>query len=169
MNAGNWQQPQPPGDWTGAPPFDESTLDPVLQRFWEAVRRLPRYVTLGVNLVRDRRVPNSAKAPIMLGGAYAVSPIDLVPGIIPVIGQLDDMVVILLALRRAIHACPEPLAAEHLTRAGLSPDDFTRDLATCRATARWLAAKGLRLGGRLAAGAGRLVWATIQSRGGGPS
>ncbi len=146
---------------------DGSTAaDPTLERFWAVVRRLPRYLALGVNLARDERVPGTAKTAVLLGGAYAVSPLDLVPGIIPVAGQLDDLFVVLLALRRALRACPPPLAAELLAGVGLSFEEIDRDLATCRATARWLALKGYRLGRRLAAGAGRLLWATIQQRGG---
>ena len=142
----------------------ETSADPVLERFWVAVRRLPRYLALGVNLARDGRVPAGAKTAVGFGGAYAVSPIDLVPGIIPVAGQLDDMVVVLLALRQAVRACPPSLAAEHLARAGVTAEDFDQDLAACRATARWLAAKGLRFGSRLAASAGRRLWATIRQR-----
>ena len=150
----------PQGAATGAP------ADPTLERFWAVVRRLPRYLALGVNLARDERVPGSAKTAVLLGGAYAVSPLDLVPGIIPVAGQLDDLFVVLLALRRALRACPPALAAELLRGVGLSFEEIERDLATCRATARWLATKSFRLGRRLAAGAGRLLWATIQQRGG---
>ena len=79
-------------------------VNPVMDRFWTAVRRIPRYVFLGTNLVRDDRVPARVKATIAVGGVYVVSPIDLVPGIIPVAGQLDDLVVLLLALRTAIRA-----------------------------------------------------------------
>ena len=145
---------------------DPAPPDPTLERFWEAVRRLPRYVALGVYLARDERVPRGAKTTVLLAGAYAVSPIDLVPGIVPVAGQLDDLLVLLHGLRRAIRACPEPVAAELLGRAGLAMEDFERDLAACRATARWLAVRGLRLGRRLAAGVGRRLWATVQQRGG---
>ena len=141
-------------------------VDPTLERFWAVVRRLPRYLALGVNLARDERVPGNAKTAVLLGGAYAVSPLDLVPGIVPVAGQLDDLFVVLLALRRALRACPPPVAAQHLQGAGLTANDLERDLAACRATARWLAIKAFRLGRRLAAGAGRLLWATIQQRGG---
>lgn len=153
QTAGDAQPPE-----AGAVP-----ADPVLQRFWGVVRRLPRYVALGIGLARDERVPRRAKAAVLLGGAYAVSPVDLVPGIIPVAGQLDDMVVLLLALRRAVRASPEPVAAELLAGAGLTLVDFDEDLAACRATARWMAAKGLRFGGRLAAGAGRRVWGAVRS------
>src|SRR5688572_14746864 len=83
-----------------------SMANPVMDRFWAAVRRLPRYIFLGTNLVRDDRVPARVKAMLAVGGVYAISPIDLVPGIIPVAGQLDDLVVVLVALRAAIRACP---------------------------------------------------------------
>ena len=138
--------------------------DPVLERFWATLRRLPRYLALAVNLARDGRVPAGAKGAVLLGGAYAVSPLDLVPGIIPVAGQLDDVVVLLLTLRRAVRACPAPLAAEHLGRVGLSEADFATDLAACRATARWLAVQGLRLGGRVAVGAGRRLRSVVRGR-----
>lgn len=137
--------------------------DPVVAQFLAVVRRLPRYIALGVGLTRDRRVPARAKSAVVLGGVYAVSPIDLVPGLIPVAGQLDDVAVLLLALRRAIRDCPPDLAAEHLSRANLAVTDLDRDLAVCRATARWIAVKGAKLGGRIAVGAGRRVRDVVRS------
>lgn len=131
--------------------------DPVLRQFWAVLRRLPSYVKLGVALARDNRVPKSAKVAVGLGGAYAVSPVDLVPGLIPVAGQLDDMMVLLYAIRRALRSCPEAVATEHLERAGLTFAVLDEDLAACRATARWIAVKGIRFSGRLAASAGRHV------------
>lgn len=151
---------------TVPPEGTEKPTDPTLERFWAVVGRLPRYLALGVNLARDERVPRGAKTGLLLAGAYAVSPIDLVPGIIPVAGQLDDLLIMLHALRRAVRACPAEVAADELARAGLSPGLLDDDLATCRATLRWLAAKGLRFGGRLAAAAGRRLWGTIQQRAG---
>ena len=144
--------------------FPPGAADPTLERFWAIVRRLPRYLTLGVNLAGDGRLPTGLRVTVVSAGAYAVSPIDLVPGIIPVAGQLDDVAVILLTLRRAIRACPPAIAAEQLERAGLQPADFDRDLATCRATALWLARQGVKLGGRLALGAGRRLRAAFSPR-----
>lgn len=138
--------------------------NPVLDRFWMAVRRLPRYVFLGTNLVRDDRVPARVKAMLAVGGVYAISPIDLVPGIIPVAGQLDDLVVVLMSLRTAIRACPPEVAAEHLGRAGITEADFDHDLRAVRDTAVWLARKGIRATGRLAVRGGRRLKALLGQR-----
>jgi uncharacterized membrane protein YkvA (DUF1232 family) len=138
-------------------------VNPVMERFWEAIRRLPRYVLLGTNLVRDERVPGRVKATIAVGGVYVVSPFDLVPGFIPVAGQLDDLVVLLVSLRQAVRACPPEIAAEHLSRAGLSQDDIDNDLRTVRDTAVWLVRKGIQVTGRfIARGERRLreLWAS---------
>jgi uncharacterized membrane protein YkvA (DUF1232 family) len=121
-----------------------------LARFWEAVRRLPRYLKLAANLARDPNVSKRVKALVGAGGAYAISPIDLVPGIIPVAGQIDDVLVLLLALRAAIRLCPEELAAAHLERAGLQLSDFGRDIAATKDAAIWVAKRGARASGKLA-------------------
>lgn len=139
-------------------------VNPVMERFWAAVRRLPRYVFLGTNLIRDDRVPGRVKATIVVGGVYAVSPVDLVPGIIPVAGQLDDLVVILLSLRAAIRACPPGVAADHLARAGLTEADFDNDLRAVRDTTVWLAQKGIRATSRLAARGGRRLRGLLSRR-----
>lgn len=148
----------------GAPGATRTTDEPVLTAFWAAVRRLPRYVRLAAHLAADSRVPKQAKTALMVGGAYTVSPVDLVPGIIPVAGQLDDLFVLLFAVRQALRACPPGVAEEHLDRVKLTAKDLDDDLAAVRATARWLAGKALRTGGRLAAEAGRLLWSAVRRR-----
>lgn len=139
-------------------------VNPVMERFWEAVRRIPRYVFLGTNLVRDDRVPTRVKATIAVGGVYAISPIDLVPGIIPVAGQLDDLVVLLISLRQAVRSCPPEIAADHLRRAGLTEADFATDLRAVRDMTIWLAKKGLRATGRVAVRGGRRLRALLTQR-----
>ena len=139
-------------------------VDPVLTSFWGAVRRLPRYVRLAANLAADARVPKQAKAALVVGGAYTVSPVDLVPGIIPVAGQLDDLFVLLLAVRQALRSCPPGVAEEHLNRVTLAMSDLDDDLAAVRGTARWLAGKVFRAGGRFAKGTVRLLWSAVRRR-----
>ncbi|GIW04781.1 MAG: hypothetical protein KatS3mg059_1401 [Thermomicrobiales bacterium] len=120
-----------------------------LERFWETVRRIPRYVLLMTNLMRDPRVPLSAKAKLSLGGAYTISPIDLVPGVIPVAGQLDDLLVLLLTLRHVVRSTDARLIAEHLERAGVRHEDLDHDLRVTKDTAVWLASRGVRAAGRV--------------------
>ena len=62
---------------------------------------------------RDPRVPWYAKAIAGLTVAYAVSPIDLIPDFIPVLGQLDDAVLVPLGLGLAIRLIPPSVMAEH--------------------------------------------------------
>jgi uncharacterized membrane protein YkvA (DUF1232 family) len=67
--------------------------------------------------VRDPRVPWPAKAVAALTVAYALSPIDLIPDFIPVIGYLDDLVLVPLGLALAIRLIPPALLAEHRAEA----------------------------------------------------
>jgi uncharacterized membrane protein YkvA (DUF1232 family) len=150
-----------PMRWSGE---ELSDGNPALDNFWIAVKRLPKYLKLIANMARDGDVPSKAKAALVAGGAYAVSPVDLIPGIIPVAGQLDDMVVLLLAVRAAVKACPPELAAAHMRRAGIEREDFDRDLAAVKALAIWLAGKGLRASRAMAEKGGRRLVALWQER-----
>jgi uncharacterized membrane protein YkvA (DUF1232 family) len=109
------------------------------------VARLPRYLKLTHELVRDPSIPATSKAVLAAGYGYAALPFDLIPGIIPVAGQLDDLAAVLLALRHAVNTCPD--AAEgHLARAGLSQTALDADLKTVREAGMWLARKTAVLG-----------------------
>ena len=66
---------------------------------------------------RDPRVPWPAKAVAAITVAYALSPIDLIPDFIPVIGHLDDLVLVPLGLALAIRLIPPPILAEHRAEA----------------------------------------------------
>jgi uncharacterized membrane protein YkvA (DUF1232 family) len=95
---------------------------------------VPDCVTLFRRLLADGRVPRHNK--LLLGACvgYLVLPIDLVPDFIPVAGQLDDAVVVALALRTVLRAGGPQLLAEHwpgplsslsaLTRAVFGRDDL---------------------------------------------
>jgi uncharacterized membrane protein YkvA (DUF1232 family) len=108
-------------------------------RLGETIGRLPRYLGLARGLARDPELPRWRKAALGAGLVYLASPIDLVPGVIPVAGQLDDLAVVLLGLRLALRGCSPEAAAAHLSAAGLDAGDISRDLAIVRAAAGWLA------------------------------
>ena len=60
----------------------------------------------------DRRVPWAAKIVLIVVAAYALSPIDLIPDIIPVFGYLDDMILLPLGIALAIKLIPDELWEE---------------------------------------------------------
>ena len=67
---------------------------------------LPACVTTIRRLRRDPRVPRSAKIAVAIAGLWVLSPIDLIPEFLPVIGPLDDVVVVAIALRYAGRRVP---------------------------------------------------------------
>ena len=67
---------------------------------------LPDSVTAIRRLRRDPRVPRRAKIAILIAAVWVASPIDLIPEFLPVIGPLDDIVVVALALRYAGRQIP---------------------------------------------------------------
>jgi uncharacterized membrane protein YkvA (DUF1232 family) len=64
-------------------------------------------------VLKDRRTPLYLKAFPFLVGLYLLSPFDLVPAFIPVLGQLDDAGLLLLAMKGFIRLAPQELVAEH--------------------------------------------------------
>ena len=73
---------------------------------------LPACVTLARRLRADPRVPWQAKAAVVLAGLWVLSPVDLLPEFLPVIGPLDDVVVVALALRYAARRVPREVLLE---------------------------------------------------------
>lgn len=67
---------------------------------------IPDCVTTVRRLRADPRVPRRAKLAVLAAGLWVASPIDLIPEFIPVIGPLDDIVVVALALRYAGRQVP---------------------------------------------------------------
>ncbi len=70
---------------------------------------------------RDRRVPWYAKVLLALVIAYALSPIDLIPDFIPVIGYLDDIIIVPAGIYLALKMIPKPLMDEFRARARAQP------------------------------------------------
>ena len=73
---------------------------------------LPACVTLARRLRTDPRVPWQARAAVVIAGLWVLSPIDLLPEFLPVIGPLDDVVVVALALRYAARRVPREVLLE---------------------------------------------------------
>ncbi|HVU11491.1 MAG TPA: DUF1232 domain-containing protein [Phototrophicaceae bacterium] len=84
-------------------------------------RSIINQVLLSWKLLRDPRAPWWAKAFLVLPFIYVISPIDLIPDFIPVLGQLDDLGVIFLGLRVFESLVPKYIVDEH--RAALDQRD----------------------------------------------
>ena len=67
---------------------------------------LPACVTTCRRLRKDPRVPLRAKVAVAIAGVWVLSPIDLIPEFLPVIGPLDDVLVVALAFRYAARRIP---------------------------------------------------------------
>jgi len=63
---------------------------------------LPRYLRLLVRLLRDSRVSRSDKLILAAAVAYVMAPFDLIPDVIPILGRLDDLVFVALAIDRLV-------------------------------------------------------------------
>src|SRR5438874_2082894 len=68
---------------------------------------------LVVRLLRDPRVPLYLKFIPFASLIYVVLPIDFIPDVIPVLGQLDDLGVVLLAIEAFFMMAPQDVVAEH--------------------------------------------------------
>ena len=81
-------------------------------RVFQVLLHLPNFARLYWRLFRDRRVPILLKALLVLTLVYVVSPLDLVPDLVPVIGEMDDVVVVLAGLWLFVRLCPPEVVRE---------------------------------------------------------
>lgn len=126
--------------------------------FGALVRRLPKYGRLAWALARDPRLSRARRAAVLAAAAYVISPIDLVPGFIPVAGQLDDLLVALGAIRLALDGLRPDVRAERLASVGLTQADLEADVRATGSITAWLARSGLRVGRQLASAAAHTGW-----------
>ena len=85
----------------------------MLARLTEWARALKRDVHAIWLAARDPRVPWYAKAVAGCVAAYALSPIDLIPDFIPVLGYLDDLIIVPLGILLVVALVPPGIMAEH--------------------------------------------------------
>ena len=77
--------------------------------------------------IKDPAVPKVAKWLGVAVVAYALSPIDLIPDFIPVIGYLDDLIILPLGIYLAIKLIPEVVWSDCLAKAELHPIQLPRN------------------------------------------
>ena len=91
-----------------------ASLPPYLftARFLQILAHLPNFARLYWRLFRDRRVSLLPKALLVLTLVYVLSPFDVIPDVVPVIGEMDDVVVALGALWLFVRLCPPAVVRE---------------------------------------------------------
>lgn len=81
--------------------------------FWTVVRAVVGGVRLTLALLRDERVATHDKLAAGAALVYLVSPVDLILDVIPVIGQLDDLALIVWAWRRLVQSAGLDVIEDH--------------------------------------------------------
>ena len=113
---------------------------PVLAALGRWARRLRRDAVALWLAARDPRVPRLAKAVAGAVAAYALSPIDLIPDFIPLIGYLDDLLIVPAGIWLAARLVPAPLLAELREEAARRSERPVSRVAAAAIVLLWLAA-----------------------------
>jgi uncharacterized membrane protein YkvA (DUF1232 family) len=99
---------------------------PWLQELRQKARELNREVAALLLAARHPRTPWYAKLLMLVIVAYAVSPIDLIPDFLPVIGLLDDVFLLPLGIAIVLRMIPETVMAECRAQAQMNENERTR-------------------------------------------
>lgn len=111
-----------------------ATLLSRARRWAGAIKRDVHAVWLAA---RDPRTPWYAKALALVVAAYALSPIDLIPDFIPVLGYLDDLILVPLGLMLAVRLIPPEVMAEHRATAARATERPVSRVAAALFVAIW--------------------------------
>ncbi len=110
----------------------------------ERARQWARIVRRDVHAIylaaRDPRVPWYAKALAACVAGYALSPIDLIPDFIPVLGYLDDLVIVPLGILAVVRLIPPDILAQHRAAALAAQDKPASRAAAAVIVSIWLGA-----------------------------
>ena len=103
-----------------------------LLAFLPVASRVPDYARLIGALVLDERMPNDRKVVLGAAAGYVVIGRDLIPESIPLLGGLDDLVVVVLAVDLFLEGVPPELLQEKLDDLGIERAAYDRDIAQIR-------------------------------------
>ena len=115
------------------------------RRLRDWARAIKRDVAALYIAARDPRVPWYAKLAAAAVAAYALSPIDLIPDFIPVLGYLDEVIILPVAISLVIKMIPAPLMAEFRAEAQRRAERPTSRAGALLIIAIWIAAIALTL------------------------
>jgi uncharacterized membrane protein YkvA (DUF1232 family) len=103
-----------------------------LLAFMPIASRAPMYARLMLSLILDERTPAARKAFLAGAAGYVLVGRDLIPDEIPLLGGLDDLVVVVLAVDLFLDGVPDELLAEKLAELEIDRAAFDEDIARIR-------------------------------------
>ncbi len=78
-----------------------------------SIRQIPEYLRLFVGMMRDSRVSTLDRALVVGAILYVLSPIDVIPDVIPFLGQVDDVFLVVLTLTRLFERARREVILDH--------------------------------------------------------
>ena len=103
-----------------------------IMAFLPLASRAPIYARLIFALALDERMPASRKAMLLGAAGYLIVGRDLIPDEVPILGGLDDLVVVVLAVDLFLDGVPSELLSEKLSELGIVRVAFDQDMARVR-------------------------------------
>ena len=103
-----------------------------LLAFMPLASRAPQYARLMLALVVDERTPAPRKALLAGAAGYLLLGRDIIPDEVPILGGLDDLVVVILAVDLFLDGVPEDVLKEKLVELGIDRSAFDQDVARIR-------------------------------------
>lgn len=103
-----------------------------LMAFMPLASRAPLYARLMLALLMDERTPGARKAMLAGAAGYLLIGRDLIPDDIPILGGLDDLVIVVLAVDLFLEGIPEDLLDEKLAELEIDRAAFDQDIARIR-------------------------------------
>src|SRR5215831_527581 len=114
-----------------------------LEIWRQCARRLKRDTYALYLAARDPRVPWYTKALALAVVGYALSPLDLIPDFIPIVGYLDDLILVPAGILLVVRLIPADIMAEHRATAAAALDRPVSRAAAIAIICIWVAAGAL--------------------------
>lgn len=111
----------------------------------DVIKKLPKYTALFYKLYRSKEVRRRHKLLLSLGFVYGALPVNLIPDIIPVAGQLDNLLMLLRSLQKTLSSIDKPVADRYMTETGITMEEIRQDIEITKGTLKSMGRGALKL------------------------
>jgi len=101
---------------------------------FSVINKLPIYSKLLFLLYKSKSISRRHKVTLSMGIAYSISPIDLIPGIIPVAGQLDNLLIMLRCIDKVLDKADQKVTGQYLEESGITREEIKEDIRLVSST-----------------------------------